>query len=104
MILSSVPCTSPILRSLSRLPLVHQFIRRKKHSPLLQLLVVRSLLNQIEDLQYQFNPTTYSSERTYLVSELGIGQRESFRVRSGHLVYLLALSIGRASLVGSWAF
>jgi hypothetical protein len=84
--------------------LVYHLSSRKRHSPLLQLLVVRSLLNQIEDLQYQFNPTTYSSKGTYLVSKLGIGQRESFRVGSGHLVYLLALSIGRASLVGSWAF
>ena len=55
-------------------------------SPFLELLVVRSLLDQVEDLTNRSAFTTRKDDRdaTNLVRELGVGQREGFGVRCGH--------------------
>lgn len=60
----------------------------KPDSPLLQLLVVGRLLDQIQDLRRISaapRPRLASQrDTTHLVGELGIGQRESLGVRGGH--------------------
>ena len=62
----------------------------RSSAPLLELLVVRGLLHEVEDLgSARAGPKSggdAGTDETYLVGELRVGEREGLGVRGGHAV------------------
>jgi hypothetical protein len=87
---SQIPRLRVLVASLALLQTISiaQNAQTRESSPLLQLLVVRRLLDKIEDLQAKLATQQGSQRaRTHLVGQRGVGERESLGVGSRHFRY-----------------